>query len=305
MDQNSTLPTIHFNNDKTEVNTHEGNINNNQQSVNFQVTAQVPKRPAPVLNKPSKPAPSAPKRPPPKPEDRKIKPPVASVRSKNKSFKRDGGIGSVFYVDTSADTPMDTKLSPAPAVISNNSPNDTVQKQKQSASQPNFKSKPTLPPARKSKGKHEPKASEENTVVNNKVKPPDKVVSKPKLKPTIITAKTPKQLDKSDELKVENMNISITAKSTDTDRPSRPSFPPSATTGELIENQPERPKAPPSTVKEEQGNIEKKKEKKMGLKNESSEKKRPKSKPARPPVAKESSRSKPSRPPPAKPNTEK
>ncbi len=305
MDQSSSFPSVQFKDNKAEVTTQEGNDNNNQQSASAEVTVQVPKRP-PDLNKPSKPAPYAPKKPPPKPGDKSAKPadtskkkaaPMPNLRSKTKTSKRDSG--SVFYVDTSADSAMDTKSSST----TSNSSNETAQKPKQVPSQPSVRSKPTLPAPRKSRAIDEQKASEVDPVASAKVKPPDKAASKPKLKPTIITAKTPKQQSKAEnDVKISKNVITPDASKTadDDDRPSRPSFPPTATTDEINknENQPERPKAPPNTIKEEQKHVEMKREQK----NVQSEKKRPKSKPARPPIGKESARPKPSRPPPAKPN---
>ena len=297
MDQSSSFPTIQHENVKKE-----GSDNNNKHSAPTEAAAQVPERP-PALKKPSKPAPFAPKKPPPKLENNSQKPadaskklaPVPNFRSKSKTPKKD--TGSVFYIDTS----MDTASSNKPSV--NNSSDQTVQKPKETPPQPNVKSKPSLPIPRKSKTKDEQKASEVDP--NAKLKPPDKTASKPKLKPTIITAKTPKQLGKADEMKIsKNVNTSNAMKTEDDDRPSRPSFPPSATADELSknENQPERPKAPPNTSKEAQINVEMKRRQKKGEKNLQAEGKRPKSKPARPPMAKESAKFRPSRPPPAKPN---
>jgi hypothetical protein len=302
MDQTSSLSSVQFKNDKAELTTQEGNVNNNQQSANAEVTAQVPVQ----LNKPSKPAPLAPRKSPPKLEDRNPKSvdtskkmaPVPNLRSKTKTSKKNSG--SVFYIDTSSDSAMDTKSSSTPTI--DNSSNETVQKPKQVTSQSNLKSKPTLPAPRKPKTKNEQqKASDVDPVVNTKAKPAEKAVSKPKLKPTIITAKTPKQRDKADEVKIslsKNVNTSSITKTADDDHPSRPSFPPSATTDELNENesQPERPKAPPNTIKEKERDVEMKREQKNGEKNVQPEKKRPKSKPTRPPMTK-----KPSRPAPAKP----
>jgi hypothetical protein len=299
MDQNSSLSSVQLKK--------EGNDNNNQQSANTVTAVQVPMRP-PELKKPSKPAPFAPKKPPPKQGDNNLKrtetpkklAPVPNLRSKTKTSKKD--TGSVFYIDTAADNTTDTISPNTPSV--DNSSSQTVQKPKHAPSQPNVKSKPTLPAPRKPKSnKDEPKAETVDPIA--KVKPPDKVSSKPKLKPTIITAKTPKQLGKTDEVKVsKDAKISSTTKAGDDDRPSRPSFPPSAATEELnkSENQPERPNAPPNTIKEEQVNVEMKREQKKGEKDLQSGGKRPKSKPPRPPMAKESSKFRPSRPPPAKPN---
>ena len=297
MDQSSSLPSVQFGN----VNA-EGSDNNNKHSATTEAAAQVPKRP-PGLKKPSKPSPFAPKKPPPKLENNSQKPtdtsktlaPVRNLRSKSKTSKKD--TGSVFYIDTS----MDTASVNTPSF--NNSSDQTVQKPKETPPQPNVKSKPSLLMPRKSKTKEEQKASEIDP--NAKVKSPDKIASKPKLKPTIITAKTPKQQGKADEMKIsKNVNTSSAKKTGDDDRPTRPSFPPSATADELnkSENQPERPKAPPNTSKEEQINVEMKRGQKKGEKNLQAEGKRPKSKPARPPMAKENAKFRPSRPSPAKPN---
>lgn len=302
MDQTSSFPSVQFKNDKTEITTQGASVNNNQQSTNAGLVAEAPKHPV-DLNKPSKPAP---KKPLPKHEDRVTKPidmskktaPVPNQRSKSKSTKRDSG--SVFYIGTSTDNGVDTE----PLSVVANS-NKTVQKTKQAAPQPNIKSKPSLTAPRKPKVKE--KGSEVDVVGNTKVEPPDKTSSKPKLKPTIITAKTPKPQGKADEMKVpssKNVNTSGVTKTIDVDRPSRPSFPPSASTDEFNENdsQPERPKVPPNVIKEEQKEVEKKREQKKGKKIEQSEKKRPKSKPLRPPMTKDSTKLKPARPPPAKPN---
>lgn len=300
MDQTSSL--VQFKNDKTEITTQGASVNNNQPSVNAEAIAEAPKHP-PQLNKPSRPAP---KKPLPKHEDRVSKPVdmskktvhVPNQRSKTRTTKRDSG--SVFYIDTTTDNGDDTE----PLSVAANS-SKTVQKTR-AAPQPNVKSKPTLPAQRKPKTKE--KASEVDVLGNTKVEPPEKAASKPKLKPTIITAKTPKPQGKAEEIKIsssQNMNTaSNVAKTVDDDRPSRPSFPPSANTDEMKgnESQPDRPKAPPNVIKEEQREVEKKREQKKGKKTEQSEKKRPKSKPSRPPMAKESTRLKPTRPPPAKPN---
>ena len=300
MDQTSSFPSVQLKNDKTEITTQGASVNNNQQSANAGLIAEVPKRP-PELNKPSKPAP---KKPVPKHEDRVTKPVdiskktalVPNQKSKSKSTKRDSG--SVFYIDTSTDNGVDTE----PLSAAANS-NKTVQKTKQAAPHQNIKSKPSLTAPRKPKAKE--KASEIDVVGNNKVEPPDKAASKPKLKPTIITAKTPKPQGRADEMKVsspQNVNTPIVTKTMDDDRPSRPSFPPSTEKLNEHESQPERPKVPPNVIKEEQREVEKKREQKKGKKNEQPEKKRPKSKPLRPPMAKESTRLKPARPPPAKPS---
>ena len=299
MDQTSSL--VQFKNDKTETTTQGASVNNNQPSVNAEaIIAEDPKHP-PQLNKPSRPAP---KKPLPKHEDRVSKPVdmskktvyVPNQRSKTRTTKRDSG--SVFYIDTSTDNGVDT----GPLSVAANS-SKTVQKTR-AAPQPNVKSKPTLPAQRKPKTKD---ASEVDVLGNTKVEPPEKTASKPKLKPTIITAKTPKPQGKAEEIKIsssQNMNTSNVTKTVDDDRPSRPSFPPSASTDEMKanESQPERPKAPPNDIKEEQREVEKKREQKNSRKTEQSEKKRPKSKPSRPPMTKESTRLKPTRPPPAKPN---
>lgn len=281
MDQSNSVPVVKFTNDNGEVSSQERHVDSNQPAANAEVRSQGNRR---------KQAPIAPKKLPNKLEDRRAKPaetsskklgPAPNLRPKAHASKRSSG--SVFYTDTSADIDQTPSSTP---VISNVS-DKHLQKSKQVSSQATVKSKPALPVSRKPKTKGELKAVEISPVVNAKVNPPDKTVSKPKLRPTIITAKTPKQHGQIDS----------------TDPPSRPSFPPNATADELNkqESQPERPKAPPNTEKDEQIQLEVK----LGQKNEKNEqsgKKGPKSKPTRPPMVKESGRLKPSRPPSAKPN---
>ena len=297
MDQAGSFPTVHFTKDKADLATQENNVNNNgsgQQTVEG----------TPVLNKPSKPAPPAPRKAPPKPDDKNPKPvdtsrkmtPIPGIRSKTKNPKKDSG--SIFYIDATTDNTTDTKSSSTPPT--DNPSKEAKQKPKPATSQPNIKSKPILPaPAVKSKTKDEQKPGDKD--VNTKVKPPEKTVSKTKPKPTIITSRTPKQLagNKADEGKISSAENSNVTNTVEENPPSRPSFPPSANTEELNKNQsePERPKAPPNTAKEEGKKIELKKD----PKNEQSGKKRPKSKPPRPPMSKDNARVKPSRPAPAKP----
>ncbi|XP_028402055.1 SH3 domain-containing protein 19-like isoform X2 [Dendronephthya gigantea] len=349
MDEGSTSASVHFKNDKSgdsaaqDSNAH---INNNQQSTTG--TSSNPERPSGPI-KPGRPAPLAPTKPHLQPEDKnskrsdgsRSKAPVPNRRSKTKSPKGDSG--SVFYIDTSADvdkTPSakpklndageavpktNTKSKPSlpaprkpktknepkaseidPSVNAKVKPPDkAVSKPNdagvgESVSKPNTKSKPSLLATSKTKTKNEPKASEVDPAVN----------AKPKLKPTIITAKTPKQAvgGKTHEAIIPPPeNTSNIAKETEGELPIRPSFPPSADAEELNRNesQPERPKAPPNTIKDEQRDVEKKKETKKFFKREPTNKKQPKSKPVRPPMAKESARPKPSRPPPAKPNVKR
>lgn len=268
--------------------------------------------------KPSKPALSPPKKPPPYNSNAEGSSTTSSAPSKvvpasgrairTKDKKKEPS-SSIFYLDNTDVNLMQSKEDKA---MSSKTKNRNL------SSEVNAKSvdKLSLPAPRKTKRKEEQikrPVETESTAVR---KQPEIAASKPKFRPTIIISKKPKNADVIGSDKVKKKALSNTAAQVannsgsnsveapaEDDPPGRPNCTPSTVVEELNKGmpQPQRPKAPPNTIPEAQKHPSKenKDEGQKDSKNKDSIQKRPKVRPARPPMAKESARIKPTRPAPA------
>ena len=326
MDQSSLDPSTNL---KTENGTPpEDSDNNNALNKPIIPPMESAKKGALEGKRPSKPAPPPPKKPTPynpdaeksstKPSDSsapsKVVPaPSRGMRKKNTKKEPSS---SKFYVESNSD--VNFKQGKQDQTM----PSETKKQHLSSEISVKSVDKPVLPAPRKTKRKEEqlkkPVESESSAIH----KQPETAPSKPRLKPTIITAKKPKNtvdvssLDKMKDnassntaaLFQDNAGSSSVETPVEADPPGRPNCPPSTVDEENKElPQPQRPKAPPNTVHEGQKHPSKeiKNERQKDSKNKDPIQKKSKVKPRRPPMAKESAKNRPSRPAPALSNFER
>ena len=318
MDQFSLDPSTNL---KTENGTPPEDSDNNN-SLNKSIITPSAKKGTLVSKRPSKPAPPPPKKPTPyNPGESSTKPTDSSAPSKvvpapsrgmrKKNTKKEPS-SSIFYVESNSD--VNFKQSKQDQTI----PSETKKQHLSSEISVKSVDKPVLPAPRKTKRKEEqikkPVESESSAIH----KQPETAPLKPRLKPTIITAKKPKNtvdVSSSDKMKDDTSPFQGNAGSSSVeipvegDPPGRPNCPP-ITVGEELNkelSQPQRPKAPPNTVHEGQKHPSKeiKNEREKDSKNKDSIQKKSKVKPRRPPMAKESAKNRPSRPAPVLSNFER
>ena len=338
MDQMSIPPSSDLKSDNGVSTPHEDHYNNSSEKPI--VTPRDSVKPTALENKrpPKSAAPSPPKKPTPyvSKMDRKsiklsdsaagVKPiPDSGRTTKTKNSKTDSSF-SIFYVDSIADS--SSKQDDQNQVISGKTGNERLSGEigGKSVSKENDKLKPDIQVNRKSKNKEEriKKPAETESTVTSKQH--ETTVLKPKVKPTIITAKKPKKtrtVDNSDEktgnraslngkslLEDSNSLANSVQPLRELNKPGRPNCPPSTTVEEHQSDttQPQRPKAPPNTVQEDQkysGKVKKKNDEQKVSKHQQLTQGKSKAKPPRPPMAKEGAKIKPVRSAPAQPNVER